>query len=190
MLAARNNHIDCMEILVQFGANINVTFRDTGETAFQWALHSRRTNVVEALLELGVNTNTQNKYGITPLMHALFWGMEPIFQKLLCKSTDIDVSEIQGRTALHFASMYGRQNMLKSLIEAGANVNAIDYYGLTPLMTAAVFNKVESTELLICYGGAELDLTAGNQIIQCSSPIGISKVVQHCTLQLKGEILQ
>jgi ankyrin repeat protein len=164
MIAARFGHFDVMKLLMQHGADINAVYRDTRQTSFHRAIVGCNSKSVNALLQLGVNTQTQDNMGTTPLMECISLGWTSLLDELLEKTTDVNVRDHRGNTALHFAASHREVKMLKSLVNKGADLNAMNYFGLTPLMRSAMFNKALATEILI-HAGAELDLMSEMPII-------------------------
>ncbi|XP_021339218.1 serine/threonine-protein phosphatase 6 regulatory ankyrin repeat subunit B-like isoform X2 [Mizuhopecten yessoensis] len=57
---------------------------------------------------------------------------------LLCQhsSSDVNLTDRQGRTALHYAACNGNDEMTAILIQGGASSNSVDEDGITPLYTA------------------------------------------------------
>ena len=108
--------------------------------------------MVQVLLGYGVDANTKNKIGCTPLNFASLRGHnnEPTIARLLIgHGADLNTPDVTGSTPLHRASRRGRMEMVLLLIEHGANVEARDDRDRTPLDVATAGKQhVEIVKLL------------------------------------------
>jgi ankyrin repeat protein len=127
--AAQSGDVDLMKLLLAHGADPKLA-TDFGDTALSAAAgigwvegvtyeHSRAANIeaVKLLLELGLDVNSENRDGRTPLMGAALKGRSEVVQLLVDKGarldtrdhgsrdTDTSVSKIAGHTwqALDYA---------------------------------------------------------------------------------------
>ena len=109
--------------------------------------------IVQVLLEYGVDVNTKNIYGCTPLDFASLGGRHNehrVAQLLIEHGADPDTRDVEGFTPLHRASSSGRVEIVCLLIEHGANVEANDYQvtGRTPLDVASGEQREKIIKLL------------------------------------------
>ena len=77
---------------------------ETGQTSLQEAALNGQAEVVDALLEQGIDINTRDKDGRTALMFAAFNGHEDIVKSLMENGADVNIMDSYGRTALMFGS--------------------------------------------------------------------------------------
>ena len=63
-------HSDCVEILLNHGAIVNVRNRITGKTPLHYAAESRRFDVCRKLLSSGASKRTRDMIGLKPLYYA------------------------------------------------------------------------------------------------------------------------
>ena len=82
---------------------------------------------------------------------------------LLEHSVNVNISHINGRTALIQASQNGHTDVVKLLLKHKANVNATDENGLTALDMAIVNDHTETARVLES-GGAISHFTDANRI--------------------------
>lgn len=87
--------------------------------------------VIGRFLKYGIDINTPDAYGFTPLHRAAISDLAAVAY-LLDKGADIKARTEEGLTPLHLAAA-GRPETTKLLIQKGADVNAVDENGLTPL---------------------------------------------------------
>jgi len=95
--------------------------------------------MVRVLLEYGVDVNTRNRGGFTPLNYASRGGHRNdarVARLLIAHGADPNIPEQNGCTPLHRASMNGRIEIVRLLIEYGTNVEVKDDKGRTPLDVA------------------------------------------------------
>jgi hypothetical protein len=88
---------------------------------------------VKLLIENGVNVNSQNTFGRTPLHVAVESGNLNLVKLLIEKGANLDIQDRDGRTPLHMAAMSNSLDIVKLLIEKGADVNVKDRNGQIPL---------------------------------------------------------
>lgn len=128
--------------------------------------------MVNVLLEQGVNPNTRNEGGITPLIWSTVAKHKEIVKSLLVAGEDpnfigTDPKGFRRRpeqfSPLYFATFFGRWSakpieleILKDLLDAGANVNSKDGVGRTPLSWAAE-RRAKSVLQILLDAGSEID---------------------------------
>jgi ankyrin repeat protein len=110
--------------------------------------------MVQVLLEYGVDVNTQNRYCHTPLDFASRDGHrnDPgVARLLIAHGADPNTRNMESFTPLHRASNYGRIEIVRLLFEHGANVEVKDDEGKTPLDVASGKQHEEIIKLLLEY---------------------------------------
>ena len=76
---------------------------------------------VEIEILSGVNLNSKNADGLTPLHLAVLYGHHRVVSALLERQCSPHLTDRAGNTALHMASFLGRWVMVEELIEAGSD---------------------------------------------------------------------
>ena len=95
---------------------------------------------VTACLDTGVDLNTRDDAGVTPLHRAAKNTENPdVIKALLDAGADIEAQENGKRTPLLYAVLFNRPTVIKILIEAGADTRVKDKW--TSLHWAATYNK-------------------------------------------------
>jgi uncharacterized protein len=107
---------------------------------------------IKSLIENGVNPNTSDPTGLTPLMAASHSGKIEILELLLDAGVPIDTKDSSGYTALMFSCNSGQVSCARFLIEKGANVNGVDNDGSTPIMFSAQHGYNDIVRLLLQKG--------------------------------------
>uniref|UniRef100_A0A673BXS3 SAM domain-containing protein n=1 Tax=Sphaeramia orbicularis TaxID=375764 RepID=A0A673BXS3_9TELE len=107
-------------------------------TPLMYAAYIGHDNIVNLLLEAGVNVNATTAKGLTPLMLAASCGNESIAYFLLQQGAELEVKDSRGWTALFHCTSTGHQQMVKFLLDNNADANVKEPgSGFTPLMEAA-----------------------------------------------------
>lgn len=119
------------------GADFNARNRN-GETLMMEAVLSSSAELVQALLDMGVDPNVVNARGVAPLMQAVLNHKENGITEILLKGgADPDPRSETGSTPLLAAASRGRASIVAALLDAGADPKATDFQGIG-LLTSAV----------------------------------------------------
>ena len=107
-------------------------------------------DIVNEHLDAGVNVNSLDKRGRTPLHWA---STEKVIRKLIAKGSDLNSKDGRGMTPLHCYIIEDKKTEeAKILLDAGAKVNSITSSGHTPLHYATSNNKFKFVDFLINNG--------------------------------------
>jgi ankyrin repeat protein len=97
---------------------------EVGLTDMHAAAMQEDSNIIDVLIELGVDVELKNSEGYTALTQAVIVGNIDMINHLLDIGADINVIDKYGRTALEIAVTSNEQQAFESLVERGADVNA------------------------------------------------------------------
>lgn len=128
--------LECINILLEKGANINIIGPE-GRTALMTAVVHGNLDITELLIKKGAKINVQNRYSHTALMMSASAGKTAVVELLIESNADLEISNGIRQTALHFAADSGHIETAKILISAGADLNALDEFYDTALTLAA-----------------------------------------------------
>lgn len=161
--AVNNGHADVVKVLLDFGANPNVSY--LGQTPLHhaaacYAMDQGR--IATLLLSSGASPVQQDKEGWTPFLNALVWAGEPgvelflqhvstlgihqaaragdrreLLHLLEAKADLLDKRDALGWTPVHYSTWAGEEQIVALLVARGAEINRGDKSGLTPLHLAA-----------------------------------------------------
>ncbi len=162
MIALENGHEELCKLLLERGADVNVTAMDhwdKGKTVLILAAENGHEELCELLLERGADVNAVGNEGWTALMFAAKNGHKEVCELLLERGADVNAVGNEGWTALMLAAENGREEACDLLIRRGAKINLVDEDkdGKTALMLAAQNGHWEVCYLLIGRG-AKIDL--------------------------------
>jgi uncharacterized protein len=108
-------------------------------------------------LSSGVDIDTRDEHGWTPLMISTFNGKEEVATLLIRSGADVHATDTAGYGPIHWAAFNGYTNVIKLLLEKRAHVNARSNQGWTPLLQAATRGHLLAAGQLIA-GGADVNL--------------------------------
>ncbi len=132
------------------------------------------------LLAVGVDVESRDEEGATPVIHAAEHGNTEVVRALLDKGVDVDAADKDGDTALIAAAcecavidMPATLDSMKLLLQSKANVNAKNKRGETALMQAADAGRTDNARLLLD-SGAKIDATddQGNTALMLAASAG------------------
>ncbi|OQW67955.1 MAG: hypothetical protein BVN35_20020 [Proteobacteria bacterium ST_bin11] len=166
-LAARYNHVDALETLVQCGAGRIIDKPDNqGKTPLFRAVECSHFDVVSTLVRLGSRAlDTPNLHGETPMHFAAKNGNLKMLNLLFTlggkafNARDLN----RGSTPLILAITHGHFEAVKQLVEFGADVDKSDNHQRTPLHVAAENGRMRTLELLIHFGSKHIDSRVGER---------------------------
>ena len=115
------------------------------------------------LIRSGVDINSQDKDGWTPLKTACYYGQLEIVKELLAyPNIDVNRVDAQGYSPI-FSSFWGGKNIVKLLLERNdIDINIQSGYDkITPLMSAVIYGKSDYVNMLL--DRKDIDTTIENE---------------------------
>jgi hypothetical protein len=150
--ALAGRHFQLAQLLHRRGSSIDPPGR-FGISTLHSAVCSEDLEMVQVLLDYGVDINAHNDVGCTPLNFGFngCFNDPKVVQLLLDHDADPNVPMKGGITPLHHASRYGTIEVARLLAEHGASIEAKDEEGKTPLDYASGERCDEKIKLLSEY---------------------------------------
>lgn len=118
-------------------------------------------DAVALFLGSGVDIDTRDERGWTPLMVSSFNGKEEVALLLIRSGADVHAKDTAGYGPLHWAAFNGYSSVVKLLLEKRADANARSNHGWTPLLQAATRGHLLAAGQLIA-GGADVNLASND----------------------------
>lgn len=141
--------LECVELLLKFGAQVDGRSEDEEETPLHVAARLGHVELADLLLRWGACPHVRNSEGWTPLLTACDARCQsPVdaeatanrcFQLcslLLSVGADADAANQDKQRPLHLACRHGHSAVVQLLLSCGVSANAMDYGGHTPLHCA------------------------------------------------------
>jgi ankyrin repeat protein len=116
----------------------------------QWKLDS----FIPFIIEKGVQVDTANATGETPLFMAVKYDGASTVRTLLAAKANLRARDSQGNSALHAAVRWNARNSALTLIDCGIDINAHSLDGNTPLHDAVRLG-INDIEMLLINRGAD-----------------------------------
>jgi ankyrin repeat protein len=107
---------------------------------------------VKKLIGQGVNINTQDVDGNTPILIASASGNIPIVNALINANADINKPNNDKMTPLYIASHLGDDSVVELLLSRGADANKPKEDGTSPLIIASANGHEEIVKMLLTHG--------------------------------------
>ena len=151
---------DCIETLINAGANVNVAAGNKS-TSLHYAIRlSDGDEYIHALLAAGADANVAAGDAKTPLHYAAELddgGMSVC--ALLAAGADLNATAGSGNTPLH----YDNNEHVRALLAAGADVNTAAYNKETPLHCAARYNDGSMSVRALLAAGADVNVVSNDE---------------------------
>lgn len=150
--AVQNGCIKAIEILIENGADLNLSKTEKGRTCLQIACASTRPNrfhVLKLLVDRGINVNARDELCRTALHDAISNGDEDLALALARNGADINHKTLARKTALHMAIYHYHTEVALALLQHDADVDIQDNLGLTALHLASITGQSRIADTLL-----------------------------------------
>lgn len=148
--AANYNRPKTLKLLLEYGADINLSTEDKKETALIIAARTFNIECVRILLAHKADVNAKDREGETAFLKIAFSNEEDIARLLLENGADIDAMDRYGETALSGPLKHERFERVRFLLEHGADLGmAIGKWGLEDYANKNMAKYVEECKVKI-----------------------------------------
>ena len=145
--AAEIGYETLVKMLTTAGAAVDIAHE--GSTPLQYAAKNGHEFIVEYLLSLGADVNSEAaEDSFKPCLHAAKKGYIRVVQTLMQYKADIRQSNTDRQTALHLAAQNGHTKITELLLEHAADAAARDGMGRTALHLASLNGYEQVVEIL------------------------------------------
>lgn len=143
------------KILTDAGADVN-TKNHSGQTIFHLAAIKKDISLIEYLLAKGIDVDSRDNEGQTPLYHAAALNKDDIYfdvaEMLLKNGANVNAQDVNGMTPLHELVKHSNKKIFQLFLDYKADVNLKDRLGDTPLIEAIRSENLEMIQLLVDNG--------------------------------------
>ena len=147
-LAASENRVHVISLLLQYGASVNDY--SNGVLPIHIACLRGHMDTLSLLLSHGANVHSCLEDGRSCLLLAVHENHMLIVRELIRLGADVNKARVDGFTSLSVACKFGRTEMVSLLLENGALFQQpINSEGVTPLFLAVQHNHTECALFLI-----------------------------------------
>ncbi|KAG1936401.1 ankyrin repeat and SOCS box protein [Pimephales promelas] len=156
MIAVRGRHLDCVRILLEAGADPDISNKNK-ETPLYKACEQECVGTVQLLLACGASTllqaraavDARNADDVTPAIEAARHGRTEALAYLIRNGAGVNLHTCDGNTALTEACRHGHEETVKLLIQHHADANKPCSAGLLPLHIASQHGHEQIVSLLL-----------------------------------------
>ena len=145
-VAAHNsNQAELIQLLIKFGADIEILHDTINWTAINYAVYSGSKENVQVLLDNGAKIHDKSLVAQTSLLFlAVKFNREEIFKMLINYGAVVNKEE--GMILLQQACSQGNKNIIEILIDHGVDINAKTSNGGTALHCAVHKNHIKGSK--------------------------------------------
>jgi uncharacterized protein len=166
--AAETGQLDNVQLLLQYGADVNTTDNRSVSPLVVASLQ-QHVSIAACLLEAGADVNAAAVDGNNVLIAAVESGSVALVQLLLDHGADISATNNKGQNALFRAARAGHVALLGYLVQRGLSVHSTDNVGHTLLMLAVIRQHEAAVEWSIQHGVAVNAVTSdGSTALHCA----------------------
>lgn len=135
--ASQNGHVDVINILMKYNANVEIEDKD-GDRAVHHAAFGDEPLVITVLAKAHSDLNARNKRRQTPLHIAVNKGHIQVVKKLLELGSHSSLQDCEGDTPLHDAITKKRDDILSLLLDYNSDITLTNNNGFNALHHAAL----------------------------------------------------
>lgn len=173
---------DKLLTLIESG-DVPLEYQDrTGSSLLAIAAQHGQVEIVNSLIDLGIDVEARDRIGKTALMWAGHSKNPEVVRALLDAGADIRARDTVAGTALSWTAGFGDAESVKALIEAGADVNVTGsgMLDFTPLIWATINGSPETVNVLIEAGADTeyMESTSGMTPLGHAAQIGRGEIVK------------
>lgn len=148
--ACQSGNPAAIEVLLQYGIEVEAITTGTGSTPLHIATMNGNLEAAELLIDKGgASLDARQADNFTPLMLAANGGFLSLVQMFLKKGADPEAVGAHLRTAIHVAALNGHASIISELIKFGADKNNKTDNGSTALLLACNGGHDEAVEILL-----------------------------------------
>ena len=157
--AIDRNDLYCMKKIIDNDKSLIFLRSNQDETLLHMAMRRENIEMAKYLISNGLDVNSLNKYGSTPIFNSIYQGDFNGIEFLLMHGADLQAKNYNGNTPLHWAVDCHKPKVCSFLISKGANIDAQNNNGETPLFIACEQGLLEITKILLDH---DADITLSN----------------------------
>ena len=164
-IAAQFGNLEFLEYILGMDPTIDINMTtNENQTPLMLACLNGYKDVVPFLISRGADINLQDRYGNTALHIAIQNGsIHCAFCLLEVGHAQINITNLEQRTALHEATLTGNVELFQKILELHANPNPVDYLGNTIVHMAAISGNYFMLDFILNQSGIRVDVNKLNK---------------------------
>ncbi|CAH1114326.1 unnamed protein product [Psylliodes chrysocephalus] len=161
--------INCQNIIQQKSDSFDsfIPFGEITQHFLIFAACLGKCEVLEFLLNRGVDINFSDCFGKTSLHYAASRGLQNVLLLLINRKANVNLTDNEKNTPLHLASLNGHENCAKALLYSSPDVelNIGNSFGDTPLILASRWGYCDIVKILLENGASVIVKNKRNQTV-------------------------
>ena len=155
MHAVHQHHVECAELLLKEGADINLQAKD-GSTSLHEAVYNSTVEMMWLLLNNGADVRARDQDGREPVHWATDNPSGPKCMAVLLSKyrVNVDVMDDADMTPLMWAACHNQALMVRHLLDMAADIHEKDMDGKTALDWAVHTDSIDALNLLLDFEGS------------------------------------
>ncbi|XP_055634529.1 putative ankyrin repeat protein RF_0580 [Toxorhynchites rutilus septentrionalis] len=147
--AVKNNNLEVIDLLFEFGADVNLGIPCNGETPLHLAVYNKNIKIARHLIEHGAHVNASNYIGMTAGHYAIDANDLHTLKFVLSHGCSVETRDRCNWTLI-FRAIFMRANaeVIKHLLERKCRLKIHDSNKLTPLDYAQLTEQEEFVRLI------------------------------------------
>lgn len=155
--AAKLGRLDALELLLEFGGDVNLRTSRSQQTSLMLATNAgKEPAIIRKLLSSGADVNAIDQSGDTALLMAVRRNDFELTRILLEAGANREINDRFGQTPLILAARKGNSQIASLLLDSGANINQKDVNGQSALV-AAIRSGRKTIVPMLSRRGADLE---------------------------------
>uniref|UniRef100_A0A915JCI6 Uncharacterized protein n=1 Tax=Romanomermis culicivorax TaxID=13658 RepID=A0A915JCI6_ROMCU len=158
--AVAKNQLAIVDLLLNFGTDVNVANSQTGDTPLHWAVEKNCLLSVKHLLTKdGVNASILNQKGLAPLHLAVTLDRREILEELIqSEKVDKEARDLHDKTAVHYAALLNQDKCMELLMKYDCKLCLTCGFGYYPIHIGAKSASCKTLRLMLehahkmCFG--------------------------------------
>lgn len=149
MEAAKRNDVEAMKVL---GRGVNVNAKNVhNRTALHYAVACRNLEAVDVLLRRRAKLDLQDKYGVSPIHLAAWFGSLAILKLLVQGGADQRIENMEGMNMMHCAAVNDHVDIVTYIVDdlQMKELDKEDNLGNRPFAVAAEHGSVKMLQMLM-----------------------------------------
>ena len=151
-MAAQRNDLPAVNLLLEYGADPNVSSPDQG-TPLHAAATASGHCCIAPLLQYGANVEGMTSWRQTALHYvAAYKNDEHLAKMLLEAGANPNSRDLDGITPLQWAVVSNSEKVVEALLESGANINNVDKFNNTAVRSAITARRHKILSMFVDHG--------------------------------------
>lgn len=156
---------------------------------FMWAARNNNIDLINRLIDAGINVNIIDSLGNTALIYCCKQGYKlSIFNRLLDAGADVNIKNLQGESALDYAYQTGNKEFINLLLSKGAVKSTDSFNALIQAITIGDLNTV--TKLLQSVDNINRRFDKPTKYVNEKPKTLLTVAVQNKHVQIAEELLK